>query len=145
MQASPPLRCVNPFQAFWPRQGDSLPLAPCPYFQFAFCCLPCSQEASAPWYAYPLFAYLENFYFPSKVTSSVKPSLIINRHEAFFLSFMLLWCFVYPSLPAGLSIRVGTLSRQGLSFILVCAKPRIWHQLDFRVKVFARQWSIMVH
>lgn len=32
----------------------------------------------------PLFAYLENFYFPSKATSSVKPSLIINRHGPFF-------------------------------------------------------------
>lgn len=31
----------------------------------------------------PLFAYLENFYFPSKATSSVKPSLITDRHRPF--------------------------------------------------------------
>lgn len=32
----------------------------------------------------PLFAYLENSYFPSKATSSVKPSLITHRHRPFF-------------------------------------------------------------
>ena len=141
-KAGPPLHCVNPFRS--PSTWHHILI-----FSFAFCLLPCPrsnlQEASAPWYA------LSTVCLPRKLLLSLQSHLLCEafldypQTQAFFLSFVFLWCFVYPSLPAGLSTRVRTLSRQGLGFILVCAKPRVWHQLDFQYKVVARQWSIMVH